>query len=115
MLSVIIRYRTILEREKFNIMTAFEIIYDSYRNDKPNLKELRSSGVIWTPEIIPEGLPTREDLKDIGEHLHNRMEALQAVQKKWNRTGMIISQLTRSSTWLRTKPFRAREIHEYSF
>ena len=77
----IIRYRQKLEREKFDILTAFEIIYDAYRTPDPSLGELRESGVIWTPEIIPEGRPAREDLKNIAEHLGNRMEALQVVQQ----------------------------------
>ena len=78
----IIRYRAKLEREKFDILTAFEIIYDAYRHPEPTLKELRESGVIWTPEIIPEGRPTRENLNDIGEHLQSRMRALQLVQEE---------------------------------
>lgn len=76
----IIAFRTKLEQEKFNIMTAFEIIYDAYRMEEPNLQALKDSGVIWTPEIIPEGRPTKEDLGKIGEHLHKRMDALQTVQ-----------------------------------
>jgi hypothetical protein len=80
--SDIIRYRKKLEREKFDILTAFEIIYDAYRNDEPTLHELKESGVIWTPEIIPEGRPTRVDLQNIGEHLHSRIVALDTVQEK---------------------------------
>ena len=84
----IIRYHAKLEREKFDILTAFEIIYDAYRSDEPELSKLRESGVIWTPEIIPEGRPAREDLKKIGEHLSIRMEALARVQNEmepnWN-------------------------------
>jgi len=78
----IIRYRAKLEREKFDVLTAFEIIYDAYRLDEPNLDALRDSGVIWTPEIIPEGRPTRDDLKNIGEHLHARLQALDIVQNE---------------------------------
>ena len=78
----IIRYRAKLEREKFDVLTAFEIIYDAYRLDEPNLEALRDSGVIWTPEIIPEGRPTRDDLKNIGEHLHSRLQALDIVQNE---------------------------------
>lgn len=78
----IIRYRAKLEREKFDVLTAFEIIYDAYRLDEPNLDALRDSGVIWTPEIIPEGRPTRDDLKNIGEHLHGRLQALDIVQNE---------------------------------
>jgi hypothetical protein len=78
----IIRYRTKLEREKFDILTAFEIIYDAYRKNDPELSKLRESGVIWTPEIIPEGRPTRDDLKNIGSHLSTRMEALARIQEE---------------------------------
>ena len=84
----IIRYHAKLEREKFDILTAFEIIYDAFRSDEPELSKLRESGVIWTPDIIPEGRPTREDLKKIGEHLSIRMEALARIQNEmepnWN-------------------------------
>jgi len=76
----IIRFRTKLEREKSDIMTAFELIYDAYRMDEPNLDELRKSGVIWMPELIPEGRPVTEDLDRIGQHLQTRMQALQAAQ-----------------------------------
>ena len=62
-------------------MMAFELIYDAYRSDVPNLQELRESGVIWTPEIIPEGRPSRDDLEKIGEHLHARMGALHSAQE----------------------------------
>lgn len=78
----IIRYRAKLEREKFDILTAFELIYDAYRDDEPELSKLRDSRVIWTPEIIPEGRPDREDLKNIGEHLSSRMKALAQVQEE---------------------------------
>ena len=78
----IIRYRAKLEREKFDILTAFEIIYDAYRNEEPDLGELRRSGVIWMPEIIPEGRPEREDLQAIGEHLHKRLKALDIIQNE---------------------------------
>lgn len=78
----IIRYRAKLEREKFDILSAFEIIYDAYRKDEPELSDLRESGVIWTPEIIPEGRPTRDDLEKIGKHLAVRMEALARVQEE---------------------------------
>ena len=78
----IIRYRSQLEREKFDILTAFEIIYDAYRTDNPELGKLKESGVIWTPEIIPEERPTREDLHAIGEHLQSRMNALHLVQEE---------------------------------
>lgn len=77
----IILFRQKLEREKFDIMTAFKIIYDAYRKPEPSLGKLQDSGVIWIPEIIPEGQPTREDLKNIVEHLGNRMAALQVVQQ----------------------------------
>ena len=76
----IIRFRTKLEAEKSSIMTAMELIYDAYRMEEPNLDELRESGVIWMPELIPEGRPSREDLNNIGQHLQTRMQALQAAQ-----------------------------------
>lgn len=78
----IIRYTTKLEREKFDILKAFEIIYDAYRMEEPELSALRESGVIWRPEIIPEGPPTKEDLTAIGEHLHKRLLALHTVQEE---------------------------------
>lgn len=80
--SDIIQYRSKLEREKFDILTAFEIVYDAYRKDDPELSALKASRVIWTPEIIPEGRPTQEDLREIGDHLHRRMEALNSVQQE---------------------------------
>ena len=79
--SDIIQYRSKLEREKFDILMAFEIIYDAYRSDDPELSALTASKVIWTPEIIPEGRPTQEDLAGIGDHLHRRMAALNSVQQ----------------------------------
>ena len=76
----IIRYRQKIEREKFDILTAFEIIYDAFRDDEPSLTSLRESGVIWMPEILPEGRPERTDLENIGEHLKARIDAFAAVQ-----------------------------------
>lgn len=84
----IIRYRQKLEREKFDILTAFEIIYDAFRDEEPRLTALRESGVIWTPEILPEGRPERSDLEKIGEHLKARMDVFAAVhttlQPNWD-------------------------------
>ena len=77
----IIAYRAVLEREKFDIMKAFQIVYEAYRLDEPNLQALSESGVIWTPEIIPDGRPSTEDLAKIGDHLHKRMQALQLIQE----------------------------------
>jgi hypothetical protein len=48
--------------------------------EEPNLDELRQSGVIWMPELIPDGRPSTEDLDRIGQHLQTRMQALQAAQ-----------------------------------
>lgn len=76
----IIRYRQKIEREKFDILTAFEIIYDAFRDDDPRLTSLRESGVIWMPGILPEGRPERTDLENIGEHLKARINAFAAVQ-----------------------------------
>lgn len=78
----IIHYRKTLEREKFEILEAYEIIYEAYRSGSPDLTRLRESGVIWDPEIIPEGEPTMEDIEKIGEHLRLRMTALRAVQQE---------------------------------
>lgn len=78
----IIQYRETLEGEKANILTAFEIIYKAYGEENPELSRLKQNAVIWTPEIIPEGRPTGEDLHKIGEHLHQRMSALHAVQQE---------------------------------
>lgn len=77
----IIEYRAVLEREKSDIMTAFKIVYNAYRMKEPKLDALRDSNVIWTPEIIPEGRPTTEELALIGEHLQKRMKALQVIQE----------------------------------
>lgn len=78
----IIHYRKTLEREKFDIMEAYEAIYEAYRSDTPDLSKLRDSRVIWDPEIIPEGKPVMEDIKKIGEHLRLRMTALRAMQQE---------------------------------
>lgn len=85
----IARYRsTTLENEKSDILKAFEIIYTAYRAEEPELSALRESGVIWTPEIIPEGRPSREDLGKIGDHLEARMNAMhrihQEIEPDWN-------------------------------
>ncbi|MEE9368907.1 MAG: hypothetical protein V3V05_08580 [Pontiella sp.] len=64
------------------------MIYEAYKTDDPELSALRESGVIWMPEIIPEGTPTREELKVIGEHLEARLNAMhrirQEVDPDWN-------------------------------
>ena len=78
----IIRYQQKMEEEKSNILSAFEIVYDAYRTDKPNLSKLTESGVIWLPEIIPQGRPTRKDLQAILKHLQARLDALHTVQQE---------------------------------
>jgi hypothetical protein len=76
----VIRYQKILEHEKGQLLKAFEIIYEAYRTDEPDLRKLTESGVIWIPEIIPAGRPTKKDLRAIGEHLYARSENLHVVQ-----------------------------------
>jgi len=73
--SDVIRYQKKMEYEKAQILSASEIIYDAYRSDNPDLDELAKSGAIWLPEIIPQGRPTEEDLRAIGEHLQARLDA----------------------------------------
>ena len=57
----VIRYQRKLENEKYRILSAFEIIYDAYQTDKPDLSRLADTGAVWAPEIIPKGHPTRKD------------------------------------------------------
>lgn len=78
----IIHYRKTLEREKFDILEAYEIIYEAYRSGSPDLTKLRASGVIWDADIVPEGEPTMEDIEKIGEHLRLRLTALRTVQQE---------------------------------
>ena len=78
----IIRYQKKMEEEKSNILSAFEILYDAYRTDKPDLSKLTESGVIWLPEIIPQGRPTRKDLQTIVKHLQARLDALHTIQQE---------------------------------
>lgn len=84
----IVHYRKTLEREKFDILEAYELVYEAYRSPSPELSKLRDSGVIWEPAIIPEGKPTVDDVEAIAEHLSKRMAALRAVQQEiepdWN-------------------------------
>lgn len=84
----IVRYRQILEDEKSEILTAFELIYAAYKTDEPELSQLRESGVIWMPELIPEGTPTRVDLSKLGEHLEKRLDAMHRISEEvapdWN-------------------------------
>jgi len=78
----IIRYQQKMEDEKSRILTAFEILYDAYRTDKPDLSKLAESGAIWLPEIIPQGRPTRKDLQKIVKHLQARLDALHTIQQE---------------------------------
>lgn len=78
----IIHYRKTLEHEKFDILEAYEIIYEAYRSDSPNLSKLIESGVMWDADLVPEGEASMEDLEKIGEHLRRRLTALRAVQQE---------------------------------
>ncbi len=84
----LIRYRRKLEDEKASILTAFEEIYDAYREPVPDLSRLKASGTIWDPEMIPDKSPTLDDLSRIVEHLEARLTALHTVQNEiaedWN-------------------------------
>jgi len=78
----IIRYQQKMEDEKSRILTAFEILYDAYRTDKPDLSKLIESGAIWLPEIIPQGRPTKKELQKIVKHLQSRLDALHTIQQE---------------------------------
>lgn len=78
----VVLYRHILEDEKSDILRAFAIIYTAYKSDEPELSALRESGVIWMPEIIPEGVPTRKELEKIGEHLESRLNAMHRIHQE---------------------------------
>ncbi len=78
----IVRYHQKLEDEKFSILSAFETIYDAYRTDDHDLSGLAQSGVIWLPEIVPNGRATKKELKDIVAHLQSRMDAMHKVQQE---------------------------------
>ncbi|MDF7807461.1 hypothetical protein P4E94_08430 [Pontiellaceae bacterium B12219] len=95
----IIHYRKTLEQEKFDILEAYELIYEAYRSPSPNLDELRESGVMWDPGIIPEGTPTKKDIKAIAEQLSARLTALRSVQEEiqpdWDEYLMIHVELDR--------------------
>lgn len=86
--AYIVHYREILEDEKSDILSGFEIIYNAYKTEEPDLSNLHETGVIWLPELIPEGRPTREDLKKLGEHLEGRLNAMHRIQQEvdpdWN-------------------------------
>jgi hypothetical protein len=110
----IIHYRKTLEDEKFNILEAYELIYEAYRTPTPNLDKLRDSGVMWDPGIIPEGTPTRKDIQAIAEHLSNRLEALRAVQQEiqpdWDEYLKIHEELDRVAQKIIDDAVRARVL-----
>jgi hypothetical protein len=78
----IARYRLVLEDERFDILNAFEMIYTAYKSDEPDLSALRESKVVWIPELVPEGRPTREDLSKIAEHLETRLNAMHRIRQE---------------------------------
>jgi hypothetical protein len=110
----IISYRKTLEQEKFNILEAYELIYEAYRMPSPNLDKLRNSGVMWDPGIIPEGTPTKKDIKAISEHLTARLTALRAVQQEiqpdWDEYLMIHVELDRIAQKIIDDAVRARVL-----
>ena len=110
----IIHYRKTLQEEKFNILEAYEIIYEAYRSPTPDLSKLRDSGVMWEPDIIPEGTPTREDLQAIGGHLNKRLTALRAVQKEiepdWDEYTRIHAELDQIAQQITDDATRARVL-----
>ena len=75
----IIRYQAKMEDEKARILRAIEIVFDAYRTPDPNLKGLAETGSIWFPELIPKERPTTKELKAIGEHLQERLDALHKI------------------------------------
>jgi hypothetical protein len=78
----VIRYQKKMEYEKSQILHAFETIYDAYRTNNPDLSELAESGVIWMPEIIPQGRPSSKDLETIGKHLRARLDAMHTINQE---------------------------------
>ena len=78
----IIRYQQKIQNEKSRILASFEIIYDAFRTDNPDLSKLTESGAVWLPEIIPQGRPTKKDLQAIVKHLRARLDALHTIQQE---------------------------------
>lgn len=77
-----IESRNALAEEKTDILAALETIHAAYRLDAPDLSELVKSGVVWDPELIPDGPLTREDLGKIREHLQWRLDLLHEIQQQ---------------------------------
>ena len=75
----ILRYQEILEREKYAVLEALELVYRAYAGERGAYNSLRRHPAIRKKSLVPKGKPSDKTLGTIADHLMNRLEALARI------------------------------------
>jgi hypothetical protein len=83
----VIRYQQSLDREKYLVLRGLSDLDDAYQNDKSALKRLKQSKAIRNKKLIPQSVPTEEELSQLAQHLLKRLEVMheiwQEIEPDW--------------------------------
>lgn len=78
----VIRYQQSQNREKYLVLRGLSDLDDAYQNDESAFKRLIQSDVIRSKKLIPQGVPTEEELSQLAQHLLNRLEVMHKIWQK---------------------------------
>lgn len=75
----VIHYQQALETEKYAVLKSLGKLYETYKGDPDAFDLLIKSGAIRKKGLIPKGRPSDDDLRNIAEHLLERLESLHLI------------------------------------
>ena len=78
----VIHYQQSLDREKYLVLRGLSDLDDAYQNDESALKRLIQSDAIRNKKLIPQSVPTEEELSQLAQHLLNRLEVMHKIWKE---------------------------------
>ena len=79
----VIRYQQSHNREKYLVLRGLSIFLDNaYQNDESAFKSLIQSDAIRSKKLIPQDVPTEEELSQLPQHLLNRLEVMHKIWQK---------------------------------
>lgn len=78
----VIRYQKSHNREKYLVLRGLSDLDDAYQNDESAFKSLIQSDAIRSKKLIPQGVPTEEELSQLSQHLLNRLEVMHKIWQK---------------------------------
>ena len=78
----VIRYQQSHNREKHLVLRGLSDLDNAYQNDESAFKSLIQSDAIRSKKLIPQGVPTEEELSQLSQHLLNRLEVMHKIWQK---------------------------------